>query len=295
MESESQPLREIGGKTRVFCVLGHPIGHSLSPAMHNAALTAMGVDGVYVAFDVPPAGLAAAVDGLQALGVGGINCTIPHKEAVIPLLDELSPEAVLIGAVNTIVFRDGRRIGYNTDAPGFLAALLAAAGEPGGKRAVVLGAGGSARAVAAALIGAGARVDVVNRTQARAEALAAELGDKLKTRRVRAVPPDEVGEALAGAELLINTTSVGMSPDAGAPPPVPAEALHPGLLVYDLIYNPLETRLLRAARDCGARTANGAGMLAHQGAIALELWTGRPAPADLMERVIVEKLGSLNP
>jgi len=282
----------ISGKTRVFCVLGHPVGHSVSPAMQNAALREMGLDGVYVAFDVAPGDLPAAVAGLQALGVAGVNCTIPHKEALIPLMDELSEDAAAIGAVNTIVFRDGRKIGHNTDAPGFLAALRDEGVEPAGKQVVVLGSGGSARAVVFALAKEGARVTVANRTVARAQELASEVNGRTDAGTVAAIAmePDALAGPVAGAQILVNTTSIGMSPQVDAMPPVPVEALHPGLFAYDLIYNPLETLLLRTARARGARGAHGAAMLAHQGALALEKWTGMPAPARLMQRVILETL-----
>jgi len=273
-------------------VLGHPVGHSLSPAMHNAALAQLGWDGVYVAFDVLPEGLPDAVRGLQALGIAGVNCTIPHKEALIPLMDELSEEAAFIGAVNTIVFRNGRRIGHNTDAPGFLSALRAAGAEPENKQVLVLGAGGSARAVVVALVGAGAQVTVANRTLLRAEELAAELNAKIDADCVRAAALNETALApiVAEASIVVNTTSVGMSPGADAMPEVPLERMRPDAFVYDLIYNPLETRLLREARRRGLRGANGAGMLALQGALALELWTGECAPAELMEQVILDAL-----
>ncbi len=261
--------------------------------MQNAALARMGIDGVYVAFDVAPENLPEAVAGLQALGVRGVNCTIPHKLALLSLVDELSDEAAFIGAANTLVFRDGKRYGYNTDASGFLAALRAEGVDPAGRRAVVLGAGGAARAVLVALGRAGAQITVANRTLGRAQELAADLNRKLGAGpEVQAVPMCEeaLGPALRKADLLVNTTSAGMSPRGDEMPPVPLDAVHPGLFVYDLIYNPLETRLLREARLRGARGTHGAGMLAHQGAQALELWTGQPAPAELMERVILESL-----
>lgn len=285
-------LIRVSGETRVFCVLGHPVGHSMSPAMHNAALAEMGVNGVYVAFDVHPDGLAEAVRGLQALGVGGVNCTIPHKEALLPLMDEVSEDAALIGAVNTLCLRDGKCIGENTDAPGFLSDLRAAGAEPAGKRALVLGAGGSARAVATALVRTGARVTVANRTLARAEELAAELNAKLRVDVVRAseLRAEALKEATAEADIIVNTTSLGMSPNVDAMPDLPLDALREGVFVYDLIYNPVETRLLREARRRGARGTHGAGMLARQGALALEMWTGLPAPVDLMEQVILDTL-----
>jgi shikimate dehydrogenase len=260
--------------------------------MHNAALREMGLDGVYVAFDVPPPGLADAVRGLQAAGVRGINCTIPHKEALIPLMDELDEDAEFIGAVNTIVFREGRRHGHNTDAPGFIAALHAEGFDPAGKRALVLGAGGSARAVVTALARVGARVALANRTAERAEELAERVNRGVGAERVTAcsMSGEALAEVLRETDLLVNTTSLGMSPHEEAAPPVPPEALGPGLFVYDLIYNPLETRLLKEARARGARGAHGAGMLARQGALALELWTGREAPARLMEETVLRGL-----
>lgn len=286
-------LSGIDGKTQVFCVLGHPIGHSLSPAMQNAALQEMGLNGVYVAFDVAPETLSRAVEGLQALGVKGVNCTIPHKVALLPLMDELSDEAAFIGAVNTIVFRDGKRHGHNTDAPGFLAALRAAGVDPAGKRVVVLGAGGSARAILVALATAGAELTVANRTLDRAQELQTDLNRKIRTGRgveVVALSEEALRPVVREADLLVNTTSLGMFPRVEEMPPVPLDAVRPNLFVYDLIYNPLETRLLREIRARGARGTHGAGMLAHQGAQALELWTGKPAPAGLMESIIIETL-----
>jgi shikimate dehydrogenase len=278
----------VTARTRLFAVLGHPVGHSLSPQMQNAALAEMGEDGVYLAFDVPPEWLGEALAGLAAVGAVGVNLTIPLKEAALPFLDWVAPEAGRIGAVNTVRFLPGRLEGYNTDAPGFLASLRAMGFDPAGQGCVVLGAGGSARAVAVALTGAGARLTLANRTVERAAELARMLEEAGGESSVAVVPLEEraLGRALARAELLVNTTSIGMSPHAAAAPPAPIEALHPSLLVYDLIYNPAETRLLAAARERGARTANGVAMLAHQGALALEIWTGRPAPVATMERVL---------
>jgi shikimate dehydrogenase len=268
--------------------------------MQNAALAEMGLDGVYLAFEVRPEQLDTALRGLAALGAGGVNLTIPFKESVLPLLDRLSPEARQIGAVNTVRFENGRMEGYNTDAPGFLASLRDGGIEPAGKRCLILGAGGSARAVAVALSGAGARLMLANRTHERALELARILKEESGAGAhavggcVEVVPMagTSLERAMAAADLLVNTTPVGMTPRTDAVPPVPLEALHPGLFVYDLIYNPAETRLLAAARQAGARGLNGVGMLAHQGALALEIWTGRPAPAATMERVLREALSA---
>jgi shikimate dehydrogenase len=260
--------------------------------MHNAALHAMGIDAVYVAYDVEPKRLGAALAGLEALGAGGVNVTIPFKEPVIPHLTSLAPEAELIGAVNTIAFAAGERRGFNTDAPGFLRSLQAVGGEAGGARALLLGAGGSARAVAVALARAGATLTIVNRTQVRAEALAELLNGRVRAGCARSLAWNAISlvEAMQSASLLVNTTSVGMSPHIEACPEVPEAGLHPGLLVYDLIYNPAETRLLACARRHGCRAVNGAKMLAWQGALALEIWTGRAGPADIMEEVLLAQL-----
>ncbi len=290
-------MRE-AGPARVYCVLGHPIKHSLSPAMQNAALAQMGIHGVYVAFDVLPDGLADAVRGLRALGIAGANCTIPHKEALLGLVDALDPEAEVMGAVNTLVFvgeGDERRIiGHNTDGRGFLRALADEDVDPRGRRVLVLGAGGSARAVVTALVRAGAEVTLCNRTAARAAALADAIWARLRL-RVRVVDDstDSLERAALAAEIVVNTTSVGMQRAADPLPasPIPPHCLHSGMFVYDLVYNPWETPLLRDARARGVRAANGAGMLAHQGALSLELWTGQSAPVTTMLHLLRRSLG----
>ena len=295
MEQTGPVLRQINitSATRLFGVLGHPVGHSLSPPMQNAAIGEMGLDAVYLAFDVAPERLEPALRGLADLGAGGVNLTIPLKERALPLLDWVAPEAARIGAVNTVRFTAERAEGYNTDAPGFLASLKASGIEAQGKRCVILGAGGSARAVAVALAGAGARITLANRTVERAMELARILNEGAGESAAAVVGLEGPGlrEAMETADLLVNTTSVGMSPHAEDPLPVPAALLHPRLFVYDLIYNPAETGLLAEARRRGARGANGVGMLAHQGALALEIWTGRPAPAATMEQVLRRSLG----
>jgi shikimate dehydrogenase len=262
--------------------------------MQNAAIEAIGLDAVYVAFDVEPERLGAALEGLQALGVGGVNVTIPFKEPVIPHLSWRSPEAELIGAVNTIAFVDGQRRGYNTDAPGFIRSLREIGGEPRGARALILGAGGSARAVAVALAREGAAVTLVNRTLSRAQALAELLNSRVQPDCARVLPweAETLAGAMRAASLMVNTTSLGMHPQVEACPELPEDGFHPGLLVYDLIYNPAETRLLARARRHGCRAVNGAKMLAWQGALALEIWTARPAPAALMEESIRAQLAA---
>lgn len=264
------------GETRVLAVWGHPVSHSRSPAMHNAALQSLGLAWVYVPFDVAPANVAAAVAGLRAMNFVGANVTVPLKEVVSGHLDDLDDEAARIGSVNTIHNVAGRLRGYSTDGAGFLRALEAAGETTEGRQAYVLGAGGSARAVSFALAGRGAMVQIANRTAERAAALAAQ---------VNRFYPDAARTAGWGSEaapfdLLVNTTSLGMHPHLETAPALPPGTLRPGLFVYDLVYAPPETALLAQARAAGCRTENGLGMLVFQGALSLSLWTGLPV-ADL--------------
>jgi shikimate dehydrogenase len=259
-----------GAATALCAIVLHPSGHTRSPAMHNAAFRALGVDAVYLAFDVPPAALPAAVAGLRALRAPQFAVSIPHKQAVMAHLDEVDETARRIGAVNTATLRDGRLVGSNTDWIGAIRALERATGLAG-RRAVVLGAGGTARAVVYGLRERGARVTVLNRTPERALALARELGA-------------EAAGGLADLartehEVLVNTTSVGLGSDAS---PVAPEALRAGSVVLDAVYEPERTRLLRDAEARGARAVGGKWMLVHQAAAQLELWTGREAPIDVM-------------
>lgn len=266
-------------------LIGWPVGHSLSPAMQNAAFAALGMDWEYILLPVPPGEVGAAVRRLAARGFRGANVTVPHKEAVMPYLSHVTEAARAIGAVNTIVVEeDGTLLGENTDWTGFLAALREAGFEPEGRRALILGAGGAARAVAYALARSGAHAVVLNRTLERAEALVRDLGPATPRGLLEAGPlePTALIREARRADLLVNATSVGMWPRADESPwpdglPIPAH-----LVVMDLVYRPLETKLLRQAREAGARTVDGLGMLVHQGARAFECWTGRPAPVEVM-------------
>lgn len=257
-------------------MIGDPVRHSRSPAIHNAAFDALGLDWVYVALETPEGSAPAAVDAMRATGIRGLSVTMPHKAAVIASLDELTPTAERLGSVNCISRRGDRLIGDSTDGPGFVAGLHADFGlDPAGMRCVVLGAGGAARAVVLALADAGAAsVGVVNRTTARGEAAAALAGA-----RGASVPP----EAVATAELVVNATSIGMEGTGGAAgSPVDAALLGSGQVVAELIYHPERTALMDAAAAAGARTSNGISMLVHQAAIAFETWTGEPAPLAVM-------------
>ena len=277
--------------TRNCGVIGFPLAHSISPRFQQPAFDHLGLDVSYRAYETPPEALAPFFASLRAGGWLGCNVTIPHKQAVFDLVDAVSEEARLIGAVNTVVCEPGGRLsGHNTDAAGFLRALTESAGyDPAGQGAVLLGAGGAALAVAVALLRAGAsRLWIANRTDARAEALVASLGRHFSSSRLQAVVLncDSLRGPLGEASLLVNCTSVGMShgPDPqGTPLPEPAGGLlGPHLLVYDLVYNPARTPLLRAAAAAGARTQEGLPMLIYQGALAFERWTGRPAPVEVM-------------
>jgi shikimate dehydrogenase len=269
-------------------IFGYPVAHSRSPAMHNAAFQALKLDYHYLPFAIKPAGLAAAVQAIRALGMAGVNLTIPHKERVIPYLDELSAEARHIGAVNTVVNHQGRLIGHNTDGRGFLLALRAAWHlSMRGRGVCLLGAGGAARAVAMALVGAGVeRLFIANRHLNRAEQLArAVCGRKAhSSMRVCAIPLSDTAlkRAAADCECLVNATAVGLR---HRDPRLVSPAVVRGFpLVCDLIYQPVVTLLLRDARAAGCRTINGLGMLVYQGALSFQLWTGRKAPIAVMER-----------
>ena len=255
-------------------IIGHPVAHSLSPAIQGAALRAAGVDATYERWDTPHAALPARIAALRAPDCLGANVTIPHKQNVLALLDEVPPLAAGIGAVNTVVNDGGRLSGHNTDGGGFVAALREAGFEPGGKRFLLVGAGGAARGIAFALREAGAAsIAVSNRTAARAETLAAAVG-------AEAVPFDAPP---APYDCVVNCTSAGMH-GSGAEDTLPCDpaAAGPATLVVDIVYAPEETPLLRAAREAGLPVLGGLPMLIHQGALAFELWTGRPAPLDAM-------------
>jgi shikimate dehydrogenase len=290
----------ITAKTQLIGLLGWPVGHSISPAMHNAAAAALGLDWAYVPLPVRPEALPLALGGLAALGLRGVNVTVPHKTAVLPYLDAVYPVAQLIGAVNTIVVTDGRLTGFNTDWSGFLADLTELGLALSGRDCLVLGAGGSARAVVYALASAGGRVTVLARRPEQAAQLVAELGTALPDAGLTAGPLSAAAEIAGGVyhPVIVNTTPLGMAgananlspwPDGPLPAAarLPAAALLPAdAFVYDLVYNPPLTPLLRQAQAAGARTANGLGMLVNQAAEAFELWTNRRPDREVMRAAI---------
>lgn len=272
-------------------LLAHPAGHSLSPAMHNAAFTKLGLNACYEALDVTSDELLEVMTRLREAECYGANVTVPHKLTVLPFMDELTDAAKAIGAVNTTLNRDGRLVGDNTDAAGFLRALLEDADlEPRGRRALLLGAGGAGRAVAYALLNAGVgRLQLFNRTQEKAEALRLEFSDYGESETV-----DFRGleTAVRGADLLINTTSVGLEHEGIDPDlsPLPPGLLPHQGLVCDLIYRPEKTRLLRDAAGEGLKVQNGIPMLVYQGAAAFSAWTGRDAPVEVMMDAVQDAL-----
>lgn len=270
--------------TILYGVIGDPIRHSRSPVMLGRAFRENGVNGAYGAFHVTPERLGEAIRGIRALGFRGLNVTIPHKIEVMAHLDEIDESAKAIGAVNTIVNEDGRLIGYNTDGIGYVRSLKEEA-EPdlSGKRILVLGAGGAARGIVWALLREGlAEVLIANRTDARADELAAAFEDG----RTKAIPWHLLADACAAADIVINTTSVGMAPHTDAVPADPSW-LRPGAVASDLIYNPLITAYLQGAERRGCRIHGGLGMFVYQGAYAFEYWTGRPAPAAAMREAVL--------
>ncbi len=280
------PTGAISAKTRPYAVLGHPVGHSLSPVMQNAAFAALGLDAVYLAFDVPPDRLGTLLPALAELGFAGLNLTVPLKEAAFRVITDLDPAARQLGSVNTVVFAPDGMKGYSTDGPGFLQALKEAwAVSPKGMAVFLVGCGGAGRAVAMACAAAGAaRISLADADESRAAALAAGLeagGAKVRLAG-SAVPAWR--EACREADLVVHATPVGMRPGESS-------LLAPGLfragqMVYDLIYTAPQTPVLEAAGAAGARTCNGLGMLLHQGALSLSLWTGREAPVSVMRRVL---------
>ncbi|MFC2007481.1 shikimate dehydrogenase [Chloroflexota bacterium] len=283
----------ISGRTIICGVIGDPIEHTMSPVMHNAAFEEMGMDYSYLPFRVSKEDLGKAIAGMKALNIRGLNVTIPHKVAVIPLLDELDPLARQIGAVNTIVNDNGVLTGHNTDASGFLQALLEKGVEPSGKNVVVLGAGGASRAISFILAERGAGITILNRQLELdwAEELAQRISKAFK-KEVSALELNEknMSSVLGNADILVNATSAGMHPDENETP-LPARLHRSDLFVFDVIYNPVKTRLLREAEEAGAVTIGGLDMLVWQGALAFEKWTGRQAPLELMKREAMKALG----
>jgi len=266
-------------------LIGFPVKHSVSPAMHNAAFKKLRLDWEYELFEVEPKDLKEALGGMRALHIAGFNVTIPHKETIVTLLDEVTKVARIIGAVNTVVNQEGKLVGYNTDGAGFIDSLKADAKiNPKGKKVVLLGAGGACRAISVMLAEAEAKeITITDTIAAKAEELANYVGAYFETECVPAKPASQtLQKAIDKADILVNTTPVGMHPKVEQSPLDKKIKLTPHLLVYDIVYNPAETALIKQAKAAGCKTCSGLGMLVRQGALAFTIWTGKEAPVDTM-------------
>lgn len=282
----------ISGKTRVCGVIGDPIEHTLSPAIHNAAFDHLKLDFVFLAFRVKAADLENAVRGMRGLGIHGLNVTMPHKSTVISFLDEVDPAVKFLGSANTILNKDGKLSGFNTDGVGALKALRENGTELSEKKVLLLGAGGAAKAIAFALAEEVGELAVLNRATEKAKELAEALGRMFNKKVVGgALSPDAIAKNLRGSDVLINATSVGMHPDANQSIVTP-QWLRSDLTVMDIVYNPVETKLAKDAKAAGAKVISGVEMLIYQGAASFEIWTGRSAPIEVMRRAALNKLSS---
>lgn len=267
-----------------FAVIGNPVAHSLSPEMHRGGYRELGIEGDYLRFQVEPRELGQAVQGLKALGFTGWNVTVPFKEQIIPLLDALTSEALEAGAVNTVKVQDGRLIGHNTDGQGFIRSIQSQLKLEKGMQVVILGAGGAAKGIARALLPYEVKITILNRTQERAQ----HLVELINTDGGDAVAqPWEAGDWLKSAQLLVQTTSLGLKLEQY---PFSLKGISRETLVVDIIFNPWETPFLREARELGCRTLNGVGMLLYQGALAWEFWFGGQAPVEGMKKGLLEAL-----
>jgi len=281
----------INSKTKLLAVIGHPIGHSLSPLMHNTVFNELNINSVYLAFDIKPEDIGRFVEGAGAMGIVGINVTIPHKVGIMKHLDEISREAELIGAVNTVRFGDKIK-GYNTDGLGCVRALQESGEEIAGKNIFIIGAGGAARAIVFQCVLEGANVTITNRTEEMfmAEDLSADIKNKLnKIIPVIDFDNEAIADALNNSDILIHTTPVGMFPNVDNCI-IPGEIIPPHLTVMDIVYNPVETKFLKLAAGNGCKIVPGIGMFVHQGAEALKIWfPGIEPPVDLMKKVVMAK------
>ena len=280
---------DIKGSTNIVGLIGHPVEHSFSPPMHNAAFAALGMDYAYVAFDVDPLNLKSAIEGAKSLNIKGFNVTIPHKIEVMKHLDEIDDVAGLIGAVNTIDFKNMK--GYNTDGIGAVKAIEEVTSIKD-KNVVVAGAGGASRAISFYIAKYGAdTLTILNRNVEKADSLAGDVLDSDLIGDVKSDSISEIKSYIDDADVLIDTTPVGMHPNVDAEPIVAAEDMHENLAVFDAVYNPNETVLIKEALKAGAKPVYGIKMLLYQGAESFRIWTGSDAPVDVMEDALRKTLG----
>jgi shikimate dehydrogenase len=283
---------KISGKTKVCGLIGNPVEHSLSPILHNMAFQYLGLDFIYLVFTVTKEGLAEAISGMRSLGIKGLNVTMPHKIDVIRYLDELDETARSIGSVNTILNQKDKLTGYTTDGIGALKALIYHGANPSGKKVVVLGAGGASRSVSFTLAKEAGELVILNRTLIKAQKLVDDLSaHQVCKAKVRAdeLNSENIRKELKDANILMNATSIGMRPQESITPIDPA-LLRSDLVVFDMVYEPLETKLLAEAKKKGATTVDGLSMLVFQGAISFEIWTGSKAPVEVMMNAVTEEL-----
>ena len=284
----------ITGKTKLLGVIGHPVEHSLSPVMHNAALTHLGLDYVYIPFPIEPQNLQTAIQGFTAIGVVGFNVTIPHKQAILPLLSEIEPIARSVGAVNTVSRKNNKWIGTNTDIEGFIAPLQTTYNQDWNQKiAVILGNGGAARAVVAGCSQLGcAEIHVVGRNMQNLQQFRDSWGNLPSSVNLHVHTWDSLPSLIGQANLLVNTTPIGMHPKIEESPLSAEEMAHlpPGAIAYDLIYTPNPTKFLQQAQQSGAIAIDGLEMLVQQGAAALKIWLSQQIPVDVMRQTLQEKL-----
>jgi shikimate dehydrogenase len=281
---------DISGKTRICGVIGDPIEHTLSPIMHNAAFNALKLDYSFIAFKVKPAELENAANGMRALNIRGLNVTMPHKSAILKFLDRVDLSAQIINSVNTVLNKESKLFGFNTDGVGALKALRENGVEVKGRKVLLLGAGGAARAIAYSMAKETDELAVLNRTLKPAQDLA-KLLEKLANKKIFAgsLSPKEIQQNLQDSDILINATSIGMKPKAEESVVAP-KLLRPNLAVMDIVYNPIETKLVKEAQAAGAKVVSGVEMLIYQGAASFEIWTGKPAPVEVMRQAALNHL-----
>ena len=270
-------MRPIDTKTLLYAVIGDPVSHSLSPLMHNTAFKHIDYNGVYLAFNVKD--IASAIRGIKSLGIKGVSVTIPHKQTVMEHLDDIDEKALNIGAVNTIINKEETLVGYNSDCLGAINALKEKTSIQG-KKVVIIGAGGAARAIGFGILAEGGDLIILNKFKDEGELLANDL-------RVNYYPITDFEKL--DCQILINATPLGMTPNVETTP-VKSESLHKDMIVMDIVYNPLKTRLLKEAESKGCTTVDGVSMFIYQGAFQFELWTGQQAPVDLMRTVVLNNL-----
>jgi len=284
---------EVSGRTKLCCVIGDPIDHSLSPVMHNAAFKELHLDFVYLAFTVRKDELRNAIAGARSLHVHGLNVTMPHKTAIMKYLDKIDPTAKSIGAINTVLNAEGRLVGYITDGVGALKALKENGVSLEGKKLLLLGAGGAAKAIAFHTAQEVEELKILNRTTQKAKELAEALHKKFDKRiSGNSLSSEIVKKGLEDADILVNATSVGMHPNVDQSL-VDSSWLRPDLCVMDIIYNPLETKLAKDAKSVGAKVISGIEMLVYQGVASFEIWTNHPAPVKVMKEAVLNKLSKL--